>query len=891
MRRMTLLLATGLLAALLGPLGAGAGSGDRPAAPAAAPAASPPGPAHLDAEVSDAAARLAAAPGAVLDLIVSLDRPADRTLRSRLDGLGLWSWSFRHIPAAAIRLPLAGLEDLRRTPGVIGVYLERRLQYFLKESAGLLNTGRAWNDLHVTGKGVTVAILDTGVDFLHPDLAPAMKANVKMVEYGEPTPIVPLEGIPNSDTTSGHGTHVAGDVAARGTASGGVYRGPAFGADLVGIGVGDAISIFAVMEGFDWIVEHRQEYGIRAVNNSWGTSFRPFDPTDPVNLATKVVSEAGVVVLFAAGNDGGEMTFNPYAAAPWVIPVAAGSKDGKVASFSSGGIEADTVGRTFSAVNVAGETRRPLSMGLYHPAVTSPGENIVSTRAPATVTPATGLGDDVSGIPPQQLPYYTTLSGTSMATPETAGVVALVLEANPALTPAQVRQVLQITARPIPGVPFFRQGYGYTDASAAVDLALALKGRPDVARSLDERQAARDQAVLDGLAHPTQTYAWIDRSPAVVGTLTHVIDVPTGSGRVKILTSGAEGVPFVGGANWEIAVTDASGNPVGSASNSQGGTTMLDLDLRKLAPDKAEAERRYQRLAFGRWGLKISTVGSAVPPIDLGLIDDAVAKRDVDTIVSIFGPAAGACQALPEFVPRSTVALRFQDDTASGAPFPLNPEFTYVGPVPDGSLGQRVPERRLAGTFGSLTTGGTGKPVLFSGPPLGEPLTLGGGAEVETWIQGPSEAVTGLLTANLLDVPPSGPPVTIGSTPPRSPAKASATEPLQTKLPIALTGVTTLASGHRLAVTLTHTFIGTAGHTLFYDSDKYPSGVTVTAGDVRSRVCPDAPEAVRRPASRPFPGPSPTAPAAPPAPSPPAPGPVRSLVPGVLPELRLTLPL
>src|SRR5205814_247335 len=168
---------------------------------------------------------------------------------------------------------------------------------FLKESAQLNNTGHAWNDLHVTGKGVTVAILDTGVDFTHPDLAPAMKANVKLVGFGQdPLPTVPVADIPNSDTSSGHGTHVAGD----------------------------------------------------------------------------------------------EMSMNPYAAAPWVVPVAAGTKTGKVTDFSSGGIEADTVGMNFAKNEVAGETRRPLNMGLYHPAVTTTGENVVSTRANNTVVPLTG---------------------------------------------------------------------------------------------------------------------------------------------------------------------------------------------------------------------------------------------------------------------------------------------------------------------------------------------------------------------------------------------------------------------------------------------------------------------------------------------------------------------
>ena len=319
-------------------------------------------------------------------------RPAGRRPdRGGLASLGVWSHTFEHLPSAAVRLPVARLAELRNLRGVLAIYDNQPLHYFLKESAKLNNTGHAWNDLGVTGKGVTVAIIDTGVDFTHPDLAPAMKANVKLVGLGgDPLPLaVPVEGLPNSDTSSGHGTHVAGDVGGRGIASGGAQKGMAYGAGLVGIGTGDALSIITALEGYDWMLENREKYGIRVVNNSYGTGFAPFDPMDPVHLATKRATDAGMVVVFANGNDGDEMSMNPYASAPWVIPVAAGSKSGKVTDFSSGGIEADTVGMNFAKNEVVGETRKPLDMGLYHPAITATGEDVVSTRSNATITPLT----------------------------------------------------------------------------------------------------------------------------------------------------------------------------------------------------------------------------------------------------------------------------------------------------------------------------------------------------------------------------------------------------------------------------------------------------------------------------------------------------------------------
>src|SRR5688500_10994607 len=504
-------------------------------------------------------------PGRLLDLVLTLDRPADRRLESALARLGVWSRTFEHLPSAAVRLPVARLDDLRNLRGVLAVYDEKPLQYFLKDSAKANNVEWAWNGLQLTGKGVTVAIIDTGVDFTHPDLAPAMKANVKMVGFGQdPLPIVAVPGLPNSDTSSGHGTHVAGDVAGRGTASGGTHKGMAYGADLVGIGTGDGLSIFTALEGFEWLLENKEKYGIQVVNNSYGLGFGPYDPIDPINLATKRATDAGVVVVFANGNDGDEMSMNPYATAPWVLPVAAGTKSGKVTDFSSGGIEADTVGMNFSTVELAGETRKPLSMGLYHPAITATGQNVVSARSNTTITPLTSVPEDVQNIPPDQVPYYHTLSGTSMAAPEAAGIVALLLEANPALTPPQVRMALQITGRPIADTPFFKQGYGYVDASAAVELARSLSGLSveETQKTLEAKQAARDQAVLDTLAHPARTYGYTERAPFLLGKLTHKIEVAPRSERVKIVTNGGS-LPFLGLTSYDITVTEPAGEEDG----------------------------------------------------------------------------------------------------------------------------------------------------------------------------------------------------------------------------------------------------------------------------------------------------------------------------------------
>ncbi|MGH9037713.1 MAG: S8 family serine peptidase [Acidimicrobiia bacterium] len=827
MRRVTLMLVVALSGALPS---SGAGAGDEAAGsvlPTPAfgvpPVTDLPGPAHLDPAAAAAAATLPA--GATLDLVVSLERPAGERLRRLLDGLGTWSWAFGHVPAAALRLPVERLDLLRRTDGIVGVYLNEPLDYYLKESARQVNTDRAWNQLGVTGKGVTVAILDTGVDFGHPDLADAMRANVKLVGFGDPLPVIPVQSLTNSDTSSGHGTHVAGDVASRGTASDGAYRGLAPGAGLVGIGAGDGLSMFLVLEGLDWTMANRDRYGIRVINNSWGSQFEPFDPYDPVNGATRALAKAGVVVVFANGNDSTEMAMNPYASPPWVLPVAAGDKTGKVADFSSRGIEADTVGLGFASVDVAGETRRPLAMGLYHPAVTTTGVDVVSTRANNTIIPITALPSDLRSVPPDELPYYTTLSGTSMAAPETAGVVALVLEAAPELTPAQVRMVLQVTARPIADTPFHAGGYGYTDASAAVELALGLHGRARgaIQEELERLQSDRDRTVLAGLAHPDHTWAWNDLAPTVVGSVAHQVTVPAGTARLKVVTNGGA-VPFLGAANYEITVTDAAGQPVGNAAAANpSGATVLDVDLAKV-PD----------VAFGTWTVEIFAVGSPGTP-STGA-DELGAKRTLNVLVSVFGPQSGLCLPTKQFVPENELPLRFQQDDASGVPDPGHPGYTHVGLVRGGQLGQRTPEQRLAAAFGLASTLVT--PPRFASQPLPEPVTIGGPATVGVWVQGPSEAVQGLISGQLLDLSPDGKADTvIGEIPAQVKLAASASEPVLTEAPLELAKAVTVPAGHRIALMLGVSFIGTSAHRLYFDSDEYPSGLRLTTGRLEEPPC------------------------------------------------------
>lgn len=362
---------------------------------------------------------------------------------------------FDELPMLAVQGTESQIRELYGAEGVSSIYADKKLEYTLDESRALVGADRVASDLGITGKGVGVAVIDSGIDGTHPDLKYPEKTvqNTKIVGDNFFTnQTVAIEDVPNTATSSGHGTHVSGIAGGTGAASEGRYTGMAPGSDLVGIGSGDTLFILYALEAYDYALENQKKYNIQVINNSYGTTGE-FDRKDPLNVATKEAHDAGMTVVFAAGNEGPQQdTLNPYSVAPWVIGVAAGEKDGKtLAEFSSRG--------------------RPGS-NLYHPTLTAPGVNIVSTRASTGVTETPiAAPDDATMIPPELLPFYTTLSGTSMSSPHVAGAVALMEEANPSLSPDQAKQILANTATPMPGYQEFEVGAGYLDAYGAVQAA------------------------------------------------------------------------------------------------------------------------------------------------------------------------------------------------------------------------------------------------------------------------------------------------------------------------------------------------------------------------------------------------------------------------------------
>jgi serine protease AprX len=386
--------------------------------------------------------------------------------------------SMKALPMAGILATKDQINKLAASPGVKSIYLNHKLTFYNADATSLTGVDKVRTDpamqkanggLPITGKGIGVVINDSGVDGTHKDLqfgnhlVQNVMASTNLNSL-EPSllPITYVENVPNTDSNSGHGTHVAGIVGGTGESSNGKYDGVAPGASLIGYGSGAALFVLDGIGGFDYAITHQSEYNIRVITNSWGSS-GDFDPNDPINIASKVAHDRGITVLFAAGNEGpGENTHNPYAKAPWVISVAAGEKDGSLADFSSRGTKG--VGGTFE---MDGKTWTWKD----EPSVTAPGVDIISTRVLAPVS-TLGATTDAELIEPAYLPYYTAMSGTSMATPHVAGITALMLEAKPTLSPDEIKKILQDTATNMPGYETWEVGTGYVNAYAALDAVL-----------------------------------------------------------------------------------------------------------------------------------------------------------------------------------------------------------------------------------------------------------------------------------------------------------------------------------------------------------------------------------------------------------------------------------
>ncbi|UCH89875.1 MAG: S8 family serine peptidase [Thermoplasmata archaeon] len=442
--------------------------------------------------------------------------PVDRMF---LEKIGFQSErEFTAIPAVyglATPIEIQLLSEYERT---YWIEYNEQLEYLMDETTRTTNATKVW-DTYITditgeisepidGEGITVVVVDSGIDAGHPDLDYGEKViyNYKSDLDGSYT------SVENSDTSSGHGTHCSGTIGGTGDASAGARRGMAPGCDIIGISTGEAVSILNALGALEWVYEHSKPnsnpHNIRVVSNSWGTN-ADYNPEDNiVKVTEKLTYENNVAVVFAAGNAGSDnhlgetVTTNPYSLTPAVISVAAMWKTPTgIAYFSSRGSVEDN---------------------FTWPDIGAPGFHIWATEARKTLITAnvkmSNQEDAMDG-------YYMSISGTSMATPHVAGLSALLWQAAPSLRVSNVHDdysgngkyvndefwtspntlihevelIMKLTSMYVEpdnepvntendnGIPDnhskgvnnrkydFAQGYGFIDAEKAVALALTLE--------------------------------------------------------------------------------------------------------------------------------------------------------------------------------------------------------------------------------------------------------------------------------------------------------------------------------------------------------------------------------------------------------------------------------
>ena len=452
-RRLTgLLTATALLA------GAGAALAVQPGAPAPL--------AKVERSILSATGSLHA--------FVQYDRPVgDADLRA-LSALGITKLHpYKYVNAVSVIAPSALLQKAAGLTGVVQVQQDHGLDLHLDKSKKAIKADKARaakpKGLGLTGKGVTVAVIDSGLDDSHPDLADNTKATLNFeggwlwdsYQDGSVSNEVAEATAPYAAVDEvGHGTHVASTIGGSGaaahlpTGTGADYSGVAPGVQLVGMKVASAVQGVAydfgweanAMAAIEYLMEHNKELGVSIVHNSWGIFEVDNPDSEPVIQMVRAAVNAGFIFVFSAGNNGpdeGSVTW-PGAMGN-VITVGSTVKTAPfgVSRFSSRGPQVD---------------------------VAAPGSNIVAARSKGAVI---DFGN--AATPPQDLPFYMAISGTSMSSPHVSGVVALLKQAYPRLSGPVAQEILERTAVDLGDKgKDDSYGWGFVDAYRAGQVAVCL---------------------------------------------------------------------------------------------------------------------------------------------------------------------------------------------------------------------------------------------------------------------------------------------------------------------------------------------------------------------------------------------------------------------------------
>jgi serine protease AprX len=386
--------------------------------------------------------------------------PAYRQYARRNGKLGI-------INGHALELPNRLIAQMAQHPNVFRLHFDRPTKGANYRTALTTGTRVVQKTLGVTGAGVGVAVIDSGITSWHDDLTD--RTGSTALPFGNQR-VAAFVDFVNGQLTPyddlGHGTHVAGIIAGNGVDSQGQKAGSAPDATLVSLKVLDsngAGNISDIIAALDWVLANHIQYNIRVVNMSVGAQIHESYWTDPLTLAAKRVVDAGVVVVAAAGNWGKHIDGTPVwggiaapGNAPWVITVGASSTNGTPS-------RGDDTMATFSSRGPTyldwGAKPDLVAPGVGTVSLSAPGSNFYNTRPTALVPGRDGSLE------------YLSLSGTSMAAPVVSGVVAQMLQVNPTLTPNAVKAILEYTAQKYIAYKPLEEGAGFLNAVGAVRLA------------------------------------------------------------------------------------------------------------------------------------------------------------------------------------------------------------------------------------------------------------------------------------------------------------------------------------------------------------------------------------------------------------------------------------
>jgi serine protease AprX len=452
------------------------------------------------------------------------------------------------------------LANLAADPRVTWISEDRPAFATLERTGAAIGSTLARDEFDVSGDGVGVAVIDSGITSWHDDLnLPTGGYGRRVVHFKDFT----TTGSPNVWTPTvpsdpyGHGTHVAGIIAGSGFDSDGRRTGVAPGVHLVGLKVLDGDGngyVSDVIAAIDYAVAIKDTYNVRVINLSVGAGVTESYWLDPLAQAAKRAVDAGIVVVASAGNLGlnaeGESQYGGITSpgnAPWVLTVGASSHQGTAR-------RSDDVIGGFSS-------RGPTWIDFAaKPDIVAPGVGIESLADPHSTLYADYPDYLLDGSRPMRYKPYLSLSGTSMAAPVVSGTVALMLEANPGLTPNAVKAILEYTAQDARGVSPLAAGAGLLNAHGAVRMA---------------RFFAAPQRGL-GPAGDTIADEWIPWSQHLIWgnyEITGGVPLPGSNAWTDALTWGAlqapDGAPVVWGASSAKNIvwsTSTSNNIVWSTS-------------------------------------------------------------------------------------------------------------------------------------------------------------------------------------------------------------------------------------------------------------------------------------------------------------------------------------